>query len=361
MIKTMDWQGDALLLLDQTKLPITIEQIICHDYHRVGEAIKKLEVRGAPAIGAAAAFGFLLGFKQLLVANKKSQTFWSALVTIKDELIATRPTAINLAWAINKLYARALALKSVQTLPAIYLDLEKLAIAIYDQDLLTNKKIGTYGASVMPESAIVLTHCNAGALATCGWGTALGVIRQTYANHKLKMVYADETRPLLQGSRLTVWELLQDNIPTTLITDNMAAWTMKTKGVNVVVVGADRIAANGDTANKIGTYGVALLAKAHRIPFYIAAPSTTFDFALTDGVQIPIEERNQQEVRHACGAITAPPEVLTYNPAFDVTPNELITGIITEYGIFTAPYQENILKLQQRLLEEENINDNKHD
>lgn len=212
-----------------------------------------------------------------------------------------------------------------------------------------NKRMGEYGAAVLPDAAVVLTHCNAGALATCGWGTALGVIRSAYAQGKLKMVYADETRPLLQGARLTAFELFEDGIPVTLITDNMAAWTMRTKGVNAVVVGADRIAANGDTANKIGTYGVALAAKAHGIPFYIAAPTSTFDFTIATGAQIPIEERKADEVRHFRSEQTAPEGVAVFNPAFDVTPAELITGIITEHGVLKAPYTESIKKLQALL------------
>ncbi len=212
--------------------------------------------------------------------------------------------------------------------------------------------MGEYGAAVLPEEAVVLTHCNAGALATCGWGTALGVIRSAHAQGKIKMVYADETRPLLQGARLTAYELQEDKIPVTLITDNMAAWTMKNKGINAVVVGADRIAANGDTANKIGTYGVALLAKAHSIPFYIAAPVSTFDFSLQDGSKIPIEERNGQEVRAFRSEQTALEDIQVFNPAFDVTPSDLIAGIITEYGVITAPYMENIKRLQEQSKEE---------
>ena len=230
--------------------------------------------------------------------------------------------------------------------------LEAAAVKIYDEDIARNKKMGEYGAAVLPAEAVVLTHCNAGALATCGWGTALGVIRSAHAQGKIKMVYADETRPLLQGARLTAYELFEDKIPVTLITDNMAAWTMKQKGINAVVVGADRIAANGDAANKIGTYGVALAAKAHGIPFYIAAPVSTFDFSIASGEEIPIEERAGSEVKSFRSEQTAPDGVATFNPAFDVTPAELTAGIITEYGVITAPYIENIQKLQERSKED---------
>lgn len=273
-----------------------------------------------------------------------------ALDVVRADLITARPTAVNLAWAANLQYALAVRLNGEDKSPAAIIKaLEVKAEQIYADDITMNKRMGEYGAAVLPDAAVVLTHCNAGALATCGWGTALGVIRSAYAQGKLKMVYADETRPLLQGARLTAFELFEDGIPVTLITDNMAAWTMRTKGVNAVVVGADRIAANGDTANKIGTYGVALAAKAHGIPFYIAAPTSTFDFTIATGAQIPIEERKADEVRHFRSEQTAPEGVAVFNPAFDVTPAELITGIITEHGIIKAPYTESIKKLQALL------------
>lgn len=354
MIETMEWKHNKLVLLDQTKLPASIETIDCHDYQRVGLAIKKLEVRGAPAIGAAAAFAMVLGF-QSLIKTETVQTIWQKFAQIKCELIATRPTAINLAWAAEKVYQQAIALSKNYALTEISQQLEGLACDIFEKDIITNHKIGNFGAELLGPDSVVLTHCNAGALATCGWGTALGVIRQAHQEGKIKMVYADETRPLLQGSRLTSWELQQDGIPVTLISDNMAAWTMKTKGVGAVVVGADRITANGDTANKIGTYGVAILARQHGIPFYIAAPTSTFDFSIDNGMSIPIEERSAQEVREACGQQTAPLQIPTFNPAFDVTPAEFITGIITEYGVITAPYSVNILKLKKEVLKEEQI------
>lgn len=336
-----------LLVLDQTKLPQQCEFIACADYERVKLAIKRLEVRGAPAIGAAAAFAMVLGAQQC--ADRPD--FLGALDKVREDLLTARPTAVNLAWGANKQYALAVKLHEEDYPPAkIIAELEKQAQDIYEQDIAINKKIGAYGAAVLPEHAVVLTHCNAGALATCGWGTALGVIRSAWEQGRLQQVYADETRPLLQGARLTAYELQEEQIPVTLITDNMAAWTMKTKGVNAVVVGADRIAANGDTANKIGTYGVALAAKAHRIPFYIAAPVSTFDFSIISGEQIPIEERRPEEVRSFRSEATAPVGVAVFNPAFDVTPAELITGIITEYGVITVPYVENIRKLQQAVL-----------
>ena len=295
MVKTMEWQQNALEILDQTKLPVEISFIKCGTYSRVGEAIKKLEVRGAPAIGAAAGFAMVLGWQQLMAENRCNLP---AYEEIKNELIAARPTAVNLAWAAKKLYAEAERLTGQsKTQSEIACALEKLAQQIY-------------------------------------------------------MVYADKTRPLLQGARLTVWELMEDKIPVTVITDNMAAWTMQQKGIKAVVTGADRIALNGDTANKIGTFGVALAAKYHGIPFYIAAPVSTFDFSIADGSGIPIEERSAQEVKTLQGVVTAPPEALAYNPAFDVTPAALISGIITEYGVIKPPYRENIKKLQLKIKEE---------
>lgn len=348
MIETMRWENGKLILLDQTKLPQTTELITCEDYKRVKFAIKRLEVRGAPAIGAAAGFAMLLGAKEAA----KRPNFLGSLNKIKEDLVSARPTAVNLAWAANKVYALAVQLNEEGVAPVkILAQLEALAIKIYNDDIITNKKMGEYGVAVLPQDTVLLTHCNAGALATCGWGTALGVVRAAYEQGKLRMVYADETRPLLQGARLTAYELVEDNIPVTVITDGMAAWTMKQKGVNAVVVGADRIAANGDTANKIGTYGVALAAKAHGIPFYIAAPVSTFDFTLTSGEQIPIEERSADEVKHFRSEVTAPEKALTFNPSFDVTPAELIAGIITEYGVITAPYVENIKALQAKIKE----------
>lgn len=350
MVRTMEWQPACLVLLDQTKLPTEVTYIECKAYQRVCQAIQRLEVRGAPAIGAAAAYAMVLGFKEVTDLADLEQTY----ARIRDELIAARPTAVNLAWGAKLMYQAALDMKKAGlSRQECYHQLEALANKVYAADIAINKKLGAYGAEVMPENAVILTHCNAGALATCGWGTALGVIRSGAALGKVKRVYSDETRPLLQGSRLTAWELLEDKLPVTTITDNMAAWTMKTKGVNMVVVGADRIAGNGDTANKIGTFGVALAAKALGIPFYIAAPASTFDFELVSGAEIPIEERNPEEVKTFQGVVSAPPGVEVFNPAFDVTPNELISGIITEYGVLQAPYTEAITNLHKKVLEEE--------
>ena len=420
MVETMKWEKGKLILLDQTQLPVKIKWISCHTYQRVGEAIQKLEVRGAPAIGAAAAFAMALAWERIIatennakasgtpkktkneasekqnadenkmnsatvhadenfVSDTKLQTYAAmllgknfkdkddpanisetlkkyldALQAARNNLDAARPTAVNLSWATKVMYDAACKMAEAGLTPdQISSELEALAIKIYEQDIAKNKKMGEYGAEVVPENAVILTHCNAGALATCGWGTALGVIRSAHQQGKVKMVYSDETRPLLQGSRLTAWELMEDKIPVTTITDNMAAWSMKTKGINIVITGADRIAANGDTANKIGTYGVALAAKAHGIPFYIAAPASTFDFSIKTGKQIPIEERKAEEVKSFQGAVSAPPEVNVFNPAFDVTPARLIAGIITEYGALRPPFRKSIAKLKEKVTKEE--------
>ena len=346
-MKTMEWKNRQLILLDQTALPDKLAYIACADADRVAEAIRRLEVRGAPAIGAAAAFGLALGARRLLASEQDKQRFLTALLAIKTMLAATRPTAVNLFWALERMW-NSLAVDA--SLDQLVDRLEAEAVAIMNEDCALNKRISEHGAALFAgRSATVLTHCNAGALATCGQGTALGVIREAYAKGDIQAVYADETRPLLQGARLTAWELQQDGIPVTLITDNMAAWVMHEKRVQAVIVGADRIAANGDTANKIGTYGLAVLAKAHDIPFYVAAPSTTFDFILSNGRQIPIEERDADEVRRVRDTATAPHDIPVYNPAFDVTPAALISAIITEYGVLQAPYDTAIKKLQKQM------------
>ncbi len=344
----MVWEPGRLLLLDQTGLPDKVDYIICTDEERVAEAIQRLEVRGAPAIGAAAAFGLALAARRLLAKQVDRASFVAALLQAKTTLAATRPTAVNLFWALARMWR--LVEGSAAAPATLAQQLEAEAQAIMAEDCALNQAISAAGAQLFCGQRIaVLTHCNAGALATCGQGTALGVIRDAFANGNITAVYADETRPLLQGARLTAWELQQDGIPVTLITDNMAAWVMKEKRVQAVIVGADRIAANGDTANKIGTYGLAVLAKAHGLPFYIAAPTTTFDFTLASGEEIPIEERAAAEVRQVRGAVTAPTDVAVYNPAFDVTPAALITGIITEFGVLQAPYDTAIITLQKQL------------
>lgn len=350
MVKTMEWRHGVLWLLDQTALPSKVQYIECRDYRRVCTAIKRLEVRGAPALGAAAAFAMVLAWRETV----RKLPLPPALGAAKAEICAARPTAINLSWGANLLYDAAQTMAGqTDNLAAIEGQLEKLACQIYAADIATNQKIGAYGAALLPPGSVVLTHCNAGALATCGWGTALGVIRNAAAEGKISMVYSDETRPLLQGSRLTAWELLADHIPVTTITDGMAAWTMQQKNINAVITGADRIAANGDAANKIGTLGVAIAARHLGIPFYIAAPCSTFDFTLATGTDIPIEERTAEEVRFLGGIPVAPPAVPVFNPAFDVTPAQLITGIITEYGVLSAPYQESIAKLQEKAVRKE--------
>lgn len=347
----MVWQQDRLLILDQTLLPEKVSFITCHDYRRVCQAIKKLEVRGAPALGAAAAFAMVLAFKETVHGLPDLP---KGFLAAKEEICAARPTAVNLSWGANLMYRSAQKLAATgQTVSQMYHGLSQLAQQVYEADIATNKKIGAWGAQILPEQSIVLTHCNAGALATCGWGTALGVIRSGQALGKIKMVYSDETRPLLQGARLTAWELLEDKIPVTTITDGMAAWIMATRGVNIVITGADRIAANGDAANKIGTLGVALAARHFHIPFYIAAPASTFDFTLAAGTEIPIEERAADEVRLIKGIAVAPRQVPVFNPAFDVTPADLITGIITEYGVLRAPYSNSIKHLQTQVTKEE--------
>lgn len=345
MLQAIQWKEQHLLLLNQTLLPNKVEYIECHDYRVVAEAIKRLEVRGAPAIGVAAAFGIVLGAKEF----SNSQYFWTGLLSVAEELGQTRPTAVNLFWAIERMMAVASRYDKDSNLEDVVLALEEEAIAIAAEDLAMNSKIACYGAELFTTPISILTHCNAGALATAGLGTALGVVRQAFSEGNITQVFADETRPLLQGARLTAWELMQDHIPVTLITDNMAGWVMKKNMVQAVIVGADRIALNGDVANKIGTYSVAVLAKEHNIPFYVAAPVSTFDFTMESGHAIPIEERDAIEVAHFAGMRTAPEGIKVFNPAFDVTPNELITAIITEHGILRSSYREAILELQQKI------------
>lgn len=331
-------------MLNQTALPGRLEYIDCRDYRRVGEAIKQLEVRGAPAIGAAAAFGLLLGAREL-AAQGKAVRQW--LPQIAAQLEATRPTAVNLSWALRRMLAVPDRLADDADDADIVVALEQEAVAILEEDRRVNAAISRYGLELFDRPlTAVLTHCNAGALATVEYGTALGIIRQAWAQGKLSRVFADETRPLLQGARLTVWELMRDSIPVTLITDNMAGWVMRKKLVQAVIVGADRIAANGDVANKIGTYSVAVLAEKHRIPFYVAAPLSTFDCSLATGDDIPIEERDAAEVATFAGQRVAPPGAAVFNPAFDVTPHELIAAIVTEQGVLRPPFAAAIRGVQ---------------
>jgi methylthioribose-1-phosphate isomerase len=327
------WHDDRVRLIDQTRLPTEYSVVEIKRCNDMVVAIKTMIVRGAPAIGIAAAYGLYLGAREL--AEMDRAPFLESLEEVAQTLAATRPTAVNLFWAINRMMKVAHATSgSVEQIQARLLD---EAHAIATEDLHTCQEIGRHGLSILPptpQKLRLLTHCNAGALATAGYGTALGVVRSAWAANRLERVYADETRPRLQGAKLTTWECVQEGIPVTLITDNMAAHCMKLGLIDVVVVGADRIAANGDAANKIGTYGVALCAKAHNIPFYVAAPVSTIDFQLVDGSGIPIEERDPSEIHTVGTTLLCPPGVEFYNPAFDVTPAELIAGIITEHGVF---------------------------
>ncbi|ADG82904.1 S-methyl-5-thioribose-1-phosphate isomerase [Thermincola potens] len=340
-METMCWYEDRLELLDQTKLPHEVVYVKCFTAEDVARAIKTMQVRGAPAIGASAAFGMALA--ALKEDDADRQKFLARMEEVGRHLAATRPTAVNLFWAIERMLAKTREL--VQSGADLKEGIVQEALAIYREDIEMNKRIGHYGNEVVPAKANILTHCNAGALATAGYGTALGVIRAAHAAGKDIHVYADETRPLLQGARLTAWELMQDNIPVTLITDNMAGYLMRKGMIDLVVVGADRIAANGDVANKIGTYTVAVLAKANRVPFYVAAPGSTVDLTLVNGDLIPIEERGHEEVISLYGQGVAPQGVKVFNPAFDVTPHELITGIITDKGIIRPPFVEGLKKL----------------
>ena len=339
-IETIAWQDGILRIIDQTLLPGECKYIKLETEEKVWEAIKSLRVRGAPAIGICVAYGVLTGIRQRNPASP--QAFQEALCVTASYLASSRPTAVNLFWAIERM-KRAVADSSAEAdCASLFSRLEKEAIAIHDEDRQLCRAIGRNGAALIGEGDGILTHCNAGGLATSGYGTALAVMFTAHEAGVRFHVFADETRPLLQGARLTAWELMNAGIDVTLICDNMAAQVMKEGKIQCVVVGADRIAANGDTANKIGTYGAAVLARAHGIPFYVAAPYSTFDLIARDGAAIPIELRAADEVTHGFGAVTAPPGVAVYNPAFDVTPAELIAGIITERGVLRPPYGEAI-------------------
>ena len=332
MVPTVEWKDSVVRLLDQSRLPEVVEFLDCRDYQTVADAIRTLKVRGAPAIGVTAAMGVALGAQAITAADNAG--FTQSVLRICEELASTRPTAVNLFWAIERMKRK---LESLRNHPVSFIKtaLMKESQAILEEDIVLCKTMGRYGAELIKDGQTILTHCNAGSLATAGYGTALGVIRAACEQGKKINVIADETRPVLQGARLTAWELMQDQIPVTLITDNMAGSLMKQGKIHLCVVGADRIAANGDVANKIGTYSVAVLAKAHNIPFYVAAPYSTIDLKTKSGADIPIEQRNPLEVTTIHGSHpVAPKDVAVYNPAFDVTPAELITGIITERGVF---------------------------
>ncbi len=340
--KTIEWRDDKVFMIDQRKLPVEETYVECSDYKQVADAIKNMVVRGAPAIGVAAAMGVALG--SLGVDAKTFEAFAQKMETVFQTLIETRPTAVNLRWGLERMRR---VMKESGSLPIASLKerLRTEALKIYEEDISINKKMGHFGQELIQNGDTVLTHCNAGALATAGWGTALGVLYSAAEAGKKFEVIADETRPFLQGARLTAWELAKNKIPVTLITDNMAAALMRQKKIQRVIVGADRIAANGDVANKIGTYGVAVLARQHDIPFYVAAPLSTIDLSCPTGDQIPIEERNSEEVTNFFRQRVAPEGIKVCNPAFDVTPNKFVTAIITEKGIVQVPYIENIKKL----------------
>lgn len=339
--KHIIWHDRCLTLLDQRLLPIEIKYVNCHTYIEAADAIKKMIVRGAPAIGVSAAYGVVLGGINLIELNKNN--FLNGMDTVFDTIAASRPTAVNLFWAVNRM---KMVLNSVKNLSNndIINKLESEANEIFNEDIQLNRNIGMYGASLLPDKCTVLTHCNAGALATAGWGTALGIMRSAREMGKEIKVYADETRPFLQGARLTAFELLEDGFDVTLISDNMAGYVMSLGLIDAVIVGADRIAANGDTANKIGTYSVSILAKEHKIPFYVAAPYSTFDLTIESGSLIPIEERDHREVTELSGIRIAPANIKVFNPSFDVTPNSNITAIVTDKGVIKPPFKENIIK-----------------
>ncbi|MCH4167505.1 MAG: S-methyl-5-thioribose-1-phosphate isomerase [Megasphaera sp.] len=350
-METLRWEQTKLILLDQTKLPLEESYISCTHWQDVRHAISILAVRGAPAIGVAAAYGVVLAAQESARIHTDGRSLYEALLPSCASLDASRPTAVNLHWALERMLACSrnhLCGSSLSMVQA----LESLAREIQAEDVRINTAMAHHGAAELAKAGkplTILTHCNAGALATAGVGTALGVIRALHQQGLVHMVYADETRPLLQGARLTAFELQKDGIPVTLITDNMAAWVMKTKGVDAVIVGADRITGNGDTANKIGTYGVAILAKEHHIPFFVAAPISTFDIKKKTGDEIPIEERDHDEVRKFRSEATALPDTAVFNPAFDVTPHRYISGIFTEKGTILHPNTEGISHFMMNL------------
>ena len=345
MIKTVEWTSEGVLMIDQRLLPNEEKYLTLRSYEEVAEAIKKMVVRGAPAIGISAAMGLALGAKQSVGTSVPDLE--DDFDYICDVMSKTRPTAVNLFWAIERMRACFKRQKAIQrNVEEIKGDLVDEALKIFEEDIEANRSIGRNGAPLIRDGATVLTHCNAGALATGGdYGTALGVIRGARDAGKQVAVMADETRPFLQGLRLTAWELAKDDIPVTVITDSMAGHFMKDGKIDCVIVGADRIAANGDTANKIGTYMVAVLAKENNIPFYVAAPISTFDLSLSSGEQIPIEERDAREVTHLGNVQVGPEGVAVHNPAFDITPNHLITAIITDKGVARSPYSNSLQAL----------------
>ncbi|MFL6451623.1 MAG: S-methyl-5-thioribose-1-phosphate isomerase [Bryobacteraceae bacterium] len=339
-VETIEWTPEGVIMIDQTKLPGEVTFVTCATYTEVADAIRTMVIRGAPAIGVAAAMGVALGAIH-------AKDLEAELPVICETLAQTRPTAVNLFWAIDRMkqvYASVRGSEPAAIRERLVLEAQR----VRDEDLAINEKIGSFGAPLVPDGKTVLTHCNAGALATAGFGTALGVVRAAVREGKKIDVFADETRPFLQGARLTAWELQRDGIETTLITDNMAGHFLKSGRIGCVVVGADRIAANGDVANKVGTYGLAVLAKENNVPFYVAAPISTLDLTLETGDKIPIEERAGKEVTHIQGLSIAPEGIKVANPAFDVTPNRYVSAIITERGVARAPYNEQLRQLCQK-------------
>lgn len=344
-MKTVVWEKDQVVVIDQRKLPQTLEYVRCSDYREVAGAIRDMLVRGAPAIGATAAYGMALAAGKF--CDLERSEFLRRMEEASRELAATRPTAVNLFWALREI--EGVIKKQKDRKPRdIYQEILKTAEKIAGDDIETNRRIGKYGAELVPPSANILTHCNTGSLATVEFGTALGVIRAAHRQRKNIHVFVDETRPRLQGARLTAWELVQEQIPATLIPDSASGMLMKDGRVDLVLVGADRIALNGDTANKIGTYNVAVIAHENHVPFYVVAPTTTIDFEMESGDSIVIEERDRSEVTHIEGVPIAPEGIGVFNPAFDVTPAKYITAIITEKGIIEKPFTDKLLRLKEK-------------
>jgi methylthioribose-1-phosphate isomerase len=342
MLPTIKWENDRLILIDQRRLPGKEVYIQCSDYTHIAHAIEDMAIRGAPAIGVAAAYGIVLGVMKLAEVDDLESNFNQILTRLEK----TRPTARNLFWAVEQMKKVFEASKDL-ALPELKQKLLRKALSIEQEDIETNKKIGYWGKDLIQDGFSILTHCNAGALATAGYGTALGIVRAAFEQGKKIRVFADETRPLLQGARLTCWELEKDGIPVILITDNMAGHFMQNGAISAVITGADRIARNGDTANKIGTYSVAVLAKEHNLPFFVAAPLSTIDFSMADGSAIPIEERSPEEVRKLGDFTISPPQVEVQNPAFDVTPAKYITGIVTEKGVAKPPFEQSLAAFEE--------------
>ncbi len=337
-VRTIEWRGGELLLIDQRRLPRKEVYRVCRNYRQVAQAIRTMVVRGAPAIGVTAAMGVVLGARR--VRSRKAME--PAMERVFRTLAETRPTAVNLHWALARM-RQTYEEHRDGDLELLKQRLEEAALAMYEEDITANRRLGSLGAGLLKGSRRILTHCNAGALATAGYGTALGVIRaMKESGAAIEEVFVDETRPFLQGARLTAWELCKEDIPTTLITDNMMGYVMQQNRVDAVVVGADRVAANGDVANKIGTYTVAVLAREHGVPFYVACPTSTVDLTCPSGAHIPIEQRSEDEVTHIAGSRIAPHGVKTLNPAFDVTDHSLVSAIITEKAVVTAPYEKNL-------------------